>query len=229
MRLGLHLSVAGGLAGAARQGARLGLECLQVFCTSPRVWRQRRLGDGEAAEFRALCRAAGLEPVVVHAPYLINLASGDDELWQRSVDALAEQLARAERIGARAVVVHPGSPGARGLQWGLERTARALERVWRMDRGAARVWLENTSGGGASLGATLSQLAWWQDRLAGDRLGFCLDTAHAFAAGYRLHQPQGAARFLTRAEELVGLEAVGLWHLNDTVHPRGSRRDHLLN
>jgi deoxyribonuclease-4 len=192
------------------------------------VWRQRPLPPEETAAFRRAAADAGLEPVVVHAPYLLNLAAPDDGLWQRSIAALAEQLARAASLGAAAVVVHPGSRGPRSLEWGLERTARGVEAALEAAGGGRRgpgVWLENTAGGGASLGRTLSQLAWWRRRLAGRRVGFCLDTAHAFAAGYHLESPAGVERFLARADGLVGLEAVRLWHLNDTVHPRSSRRD----
>jgi deoxyribonuclease-4 len=181
-----------------------------------------------AAAVRRAAAAAGLEPVVVHAPYLVNLAAPDEELWRKSTAALADQLGRAALLGAAAVVVHPGSRGAKPLEWGLERTASAVEAALdaagRGRRGPG-VWLENTAGGGASLGRTLSQLAWWCRRLAGRRVGFCLDTAHAFAAGYHLESPAGVERFLARVQDMVGLASVRLWHLNDTVHPRASRRD----
>ncbi len=225
MRFGFHLSVAGGLVGAVHQARLLGLECLQIFATSPRVWRQRPIRRDEAARFAAAAQEAGLDPVVVHAPYLLNLASPDPKLWRRSVAALGEQLRRANRLGARAVVVHPGSRGDKPLAWALERVAKAVAQALEAAGGPAQVWLENTAGGGAQLGATLSQLAELRALLPGRAVGFCLDTAHAWAAGYHLEDAGRVKRFLDRVEEVLGLEAVKLWHLNDTIHPRGSRRD----
>jgi|Deesub1362A_J573_1020465.scaffolds.fasta_scaffold13216_2 deoxyribonuclease-4 len=226
MRFGFHLSVAGGLERAAREAAALGLDCLQVFATSPRTWRQRRIGEAEAERFQERCRAAGLAPVVIHAPYLLNLASPEPVLWRRSISALADQLRRAELIGAAGVVVHPGSRGGRSLDWGLERVARAVERA--LERAAptrAEVWLENTAGGRGQMGGTLAQLAWLASRLQGWPVGFCLDTAHAWGAGYHLEHARAVERFLRRVDRLLGLGRVRLWHFNDSACPRGSRRD----
>lgn len=229
MRLGFHLPVAGGLVKAAEQAQRLGTECLQIFAGNPRSWTQKPLDPSVAADFRRACRRAGLKPVTVHAHYLINLASPDDELWQRSHAALADQLLRAAALGAAAVVVHPGSRGRRDLDWGLDRVAMgvglALDRAQEQAGAKAQVWLENTAGGGGHLGGTLGQLALLMDLLKGRRAGVCLDTAHALAAGYRLDRPGGARAFLDRVEAILGLKRVRFWHLNDTLHPRASRRD----
>jgi len=225
VRLGFHLPVAGGLVRAAEQAQRLGTGCLQIFSGNPRGWSQKPLDQAEAEAFRRACRRAGLWPVSVHAPYLINLASPDAALWQRSHEALAEQLIRAAALGAAAVVVHPGSRGSRSLDWGLMRVAEGVSTALERAGGKAQVWLENTAGGGGHLGGTLGQLAWLMDMLKGRRVGVCLDTAHALAAGYRLDRPGGAAAFLDRVDRLLGLRLVRLWHLNDTLHPRGSRRD----
>ncbi len=225
MRLGFHLSVAGGPQRAAREALEMGLGCLQIFAGSPRSWRHKPLDQEQADRFQRLCARAGLDPVVVHAPYLLNLASPDDELWQRSVAALAEQMERARLLGARAVVVHPGSRRGRGLDWGLARVARGVSRALEHSRGQVECWLENTAGGGGQVGGTLSQLALILERLAGMPAAVCLDTAHAWGAGYRLDGPRPLARFLDRVEALLGLERVCLWHLNDSLAPRGSHRD----
>lgn len=225
MRLGFHLPVARGLVAAAEQAARLGTGCLQIFAGNPRSWTQRPLDPAVAAAFAAACRQHDLRPVTVHAHYLINLASPDPELWQRSLEGLAEQLTRATALGVTAVVVHPGSRGKMPLEWGLERVAAGVGQALARADGPAQVWLENTAGGGGRLGGTLSQLALLLERLPAHSAGVCLDTAHALAAGYRLAGRGDTSRFLDRVDQVLGLGRVGIWHLNDTRHPRGSRRD----
>jgi deoxyribonuclease-4 len=226
VRLGFHLSIAGGLPRAVREAQALRLDCLQIFAGNPRSWSQRPLDPAQAGEFKRQAGLAGLRPVSVHAPYLINLASPDEALWRRSVDMLADQMGRAQALGAQAVVVHPGSRGQRELVWGLERVALGVSRaLGQAGPGGAACWLENTAGGGGQLGGTLSQMAWLLERLRGLPVGVCLDTAHAHAAGYRLSQPGDVGRFLDRVEGLLGLKRVGLWHFNDILHARGSRRD----
>jgi deoxyribonuclease-4 len=210
---------------AARQAQSLGLDCLQIFATSPRVWKQREIPQTEAKAFARTCVETGLDPVVVHAPYLLNLASPDAKLWQRSTQALTDQLSRAHLIKAQAVVVHPGSRGQSPLQWGLERVADAVGRALTRAKGNAEVWLENTAGGGAQIGGTLAQFAELRRLLDSRAVGFCLDTAHAWGAGYHLEDRRLARRFLDRVDRILGLDAVKLWHLNDTSRLRGSRRD----
>lgn len=225
MRFGCHLSVAGGLLNAAQQARRLGLDCLQIFATSPRIWKQREISQAEADSFAKMCKKAKLDPVVVHAPYLLNLASPDPILWKRSTTALIEQLERAHSIKAKAVVVHPGSRGEKPLEWGLERVAQAVSKALAKAKGNAEVWLENTAGGGAQIGGTLAQFGQLQGLLNSQTVGFCLDTAHAWGAGYRINDAEHARRYLDRADQILGLDAVKLWHLNDTSRLRGSRHD----
>ena len=225
MRLGFHLPIAGGLLKAVGAARTLGLDCLQIFAGNPRSWSQRPLDQDLAGQFRRQAGLAGLRPISVHAPYLVNLASPDQELWQRSVALLADQLRRAQALGAQAVVVHPGSRGQRDLAWGLERVAQGVALALEQAGPGAACWLENTAGGGGQVGGTLSQLAWLLERLPGLDVGVCLDTAHAYAAGYRLAQTTEVGRFVDRVQGLLGLERVGLWHFNDTLHARGSRRD----
>jgi deoxyribonuclease-4 len=225
MRFGCHLSVAGGLLKASSEARSLGLECLQIFATSPRAWKQRDIPQSEAKAFASACKKASLDPVVVHAPYLLNLASPDAKLWRRSIKALTDQLNRAHLIKAQAVVAHPGSRGDKSLEWGLKRVAEAVGKALSMAKGGAQVWLENTAGGGAQIGGALAQFA--ELRRLSDRraVGFCLDTAHAWGAGYHLESERLARRFIDRVDDIIGLDAVKLWHLNDTSRLRGSRQD----
>ncbi len=225
MRLGFHMPVAGGLLGAVRASAELGLGCLQIFSGNPRSWSSKPLDPTLAAEFALEARRKGLKPVAVHAPYLINLASPDEALWNKSVEALAEQLLRARALGAAAVVVHAGSRGRQEPARGLARVATGVERALKLAGKGAACWLENTCGGGTQVGSTLEELAELLRLLAGLEVAACLDTAHAWGAGYRLDGERWVRAFLGEVERTLGLERVALWHLNDTIHPLGSRRD----
>ena len=225
MIFGLHLSVAGGLAKAARLAGDWGLDCLQIFSGNPRGWKQRPFKPNEPESFRRATDRAGLSPVVVHAPYLINLASPKDDLWHKSVAAMAEQLCRARLLGARAVVVHPGSRGDEEAAWGIGRVSQAVRLALAEAGPEVEVWLENTCGGGGHLGGPLEQLGELRLALAGQPVGFCLDTAHAWGAGYDLAGKKAVKAFLARVDDVLGLEHVRLWHLNDSVHGLGSHRD----
>jgi len=229
VRKGFHLSIAGGVRRAAEQALALGLDCLQIFAGNPRGWSQKPLDQEDVRRFKELCRRGGLDPVVVHAPYLINLASHKEELWQRSLRALAGQLVRARELGAVAVVVHPGSRGGRSAEWGRERVCQAVAAALREAGGGVQCWLENTAGGGGNLGGPLGELADMLRRLedgpAAGAVGACLDTAHAWGAGYDLHSAGAAGRFLDQVEMELGLWRVKLWHFNDTSVELGSRRD----
>jgi len=225
LRLGIHLSVAGGPMRAAVEAKALGLECLQIFSGTPRTWKQKPLKKADAQAFARAVAQAGLDPVVVHAPYLINLAAGDHALWRRSYQALAAQLKRAAALGATAVVVHPGSRGKRELAWGLDRAAEGARRALEAAGPGAALWLENTAGGGGHLGGELGQLAGLLERLEGLAVGAVIDTAHAFAAGYALDGYERARAFVDLLDAELGLERVRMWHLNDSDFPQGGLRD----
>jgi deoxyribonuclease-4 len=225
MKFGLHLSVAKGLPQAALLAGYWGLDCLQIFAGNPRGWKQRSFKDGEPQAFKQAVATSGLDPVVLHAPYLINLASPKDDLWQRSISAMAQQLERARTLGAAGVVVHPGSRGERPLEWGIKRVVSGVKQALDMAGPGVECWLENTCGGKNLMGGPISQLAWLDEGLKGYPVGFCLDTAHAWGAGYDLASDSAVNRFLKRVDSILGLGRVRLWHLNDSVHQRGSLRD----
>lgn len=229
--VGAHVSTAGGLPTAAERARAIGAQCLQIFVGAPQQWAEARHRDDEVAAFRAALTAHGLDPLFIHAPYLVNLAALRDELWQRSVQTMVRQLAWADRLSALGVIVHLGSPGpeASDRAAGLARVGEALRRILGEQRGAARLILENDAGSGNRLGSSLGELG---DLLAAagydPRLGICLDTAHAFAAGYAVTTPVGLAALVRELEE-IGAERLLLVHANDSLTPRGSRRDRHAN
>jgi deoxyribonuclease-4 len=225
--LGAHLSIAGGLWRALERGRALGCGAVQLFLKNQRQWRARPLEPHEVAAFHQARRRTGIRWVFAHASYLINLAAPDAAGWARAVDAFTDELERAEALGLDWVVIHPGSHGGRGAEWGLTRVVSALNEVMRRTAGfRTRVALENTAGAGSTLGRTFAELG---RMLAGatapERLGVCLDTCHLFAAGYDLRHRRGWQGALAECGAAVGLERVLAFHLNDARAPLGSGLD----
>jgi deoxyribonuclease IV len=222
--LGAHVSVAGGMPTAIERATALGCTAAQVFVKNANQWQGRELPEEEVASFRA---ASPVGPLVAHASYLINLCSADPALLARSREALADELSRCARLGVDGLVLHPGAHLGAGEEAGIDRVAASLDAVLSaLPDVSTRVLLENTAGQGSCLGHRLEHLAAIRARVASfDRVGVCLDTCHAFAAGYAIHKRQGYEDFVTEIEDLLGLPAVGCFHLNDSVRPFGSRRD----
>jgi deoxyribonuclease-4 len=224
--LGVHVSVAGGLPTAFARAEALGCTAIQIFVKNASQWRGKELLDPDAECFRAAHAACPVGPLVAHASYLINLATADPVLLEKSRDALADELARCARLGVGGLVVHPGAHLGAGCDAGIERVAACLDQVLAREPGApVRILLENTAGQGSCLGDRLEHLSAIRSRVARpERIGVCLDTCHAFAAGYAIHEPGGSDDFWAEALERFG-EALGCLHLNDSVRPFGSRRD----
>ena len=229
--LGAHVSIAGGLPTAIERGRKLDCEALQIFVKNASQWRGRALGDEEAVAFRGAHAETGEPPLVAHASYLINLAATDPAILERSRAALADELDRCDRLGVGGLVVHPGAHLGAGEEEGIERIAASLDAV--LDRAladrpglATLVLLENTAGQGTVLGYRNEQLAAIRARAGHpERIGYCLDTCHAFAAGYAVHEPAGWEEWMAEVGEVLGFERVAAWHLNDSKQPFGSRKD----
>ena len=225
--LGAHVSVAGGLSTAFGRAAGLGCDAMQIFVKNASQWRGKEMLDGEIAAFREAHRGSAVGPLVAHGSYLINLAATDPLILERSRAALADELVRCSRLGVAGLVLHPGAHLGAGEKAGIDKVAASLDAVLGdLPDVATRVLLENTAGQGSCLGWRLEQLAAIRAQVAQPRrVGFCLDTCHAFAAGYAIHEGPGLAEFLTEVEERLGLADVGCFHLNDSVRPFASRRD----
>jgi len=231
--LGAHVATAGGVARAFANAERIGCDALQIFVKNPNRWHAAPLAEPEAAAYRAARVAHGCPPVVAHASYLINLAAKDPETLARSRAALGDELGRCAQLGIPGLVLHPGAHLGAGTDAGLDAVARSLDLVLgECEAGgdAPQVWLENTAGQGTVLGSRIEELAAISARCDhGARLGVCLDTCHAFAAGYPVHTETGLAAFLDAFGTDIGLERLRCWHLNDSRGPLGSRRDRHAN
>ncbi|HVA65115.1 MAG TPA: deoxyribonuclease IV [Terriglobales bacterium] len=219
IRIGAHISSAGGVEKAAERAHALGCQALQIFTASPRQWRAAPVPAAKAEALRALRRSYQLGPLVVHANYLINLAGSNPEFHRRSLTAFRGELERAAAIGADYLVLHPGSgPLGRCLE-SLRQAAEGF--AW----GSLTLLIENTAGGGAHLGGDFGAVAALLDGLAGLPVGACIDTCHAWVAGYDLVSPAGYQATLQQLDELVGLARVPVFHANDAKAERGSHRD----
>jgi deoxyribonuclease-4 len=232
-RLGVHLPLADGMVKAVDRTHEIGATALQIFADNPTAWRRRASPPAEAPAFRARLRALDIAPVAIHAPYLINLAGPEESVFSRSVAVLAGELRVAPGFDGRFVNVHVGSHRGAGMAAGVVRLANGLRLVVReVDDGptAARIVLENSPGSGFGIGTSVVELAEIAEAAAArgvarDRVGFCLDTAHAWAAGINLGSPDVIDAFLAEFVALIGLDRLVMVHLNDSKSELGSRSD----
>ena len=225
--LGAHQSIAGGYYKAVELAHATGCDCVQVFTKNNNQWRAKPLTEDDAARFRAALAQHGVSHPIAHDSYLINLASPDDALWNKSLDAFVHELFRAEHLGIPYVVTHPGAFTSSSEQAGLARVAAALDEVHRQTPGlAVQTLLETTAGQGSCLGWRFEHLAAILDALADpDRVNICVDTCHVFAAGYPLSTPRDYRATMRALAGTVGLDRVKAFHLNDSKQGLGSRVD----
>jgi deoxyribonuclease IV len=224
--IGAHMSIAGGIHRAFEHGTRAGCRTLQVFLKNNSQWRGRILSDEDRELFAAAREASGIGPVVAHNSYLINPASPDPDLYRKSIEALADEMCRANFLGIGAVVLHPGAHMGAGETRGVRRVAGALNRALAMVPPPVRLLLENTAGQGSCLGHRFEHLAAILDGVRQtERVGVCLDTCHLFAAGYDIRTAEGYRRTLRSFHRLIGTERIHAFHVNDCKKELGSRVD----
>lgn len=225
--LGAHMSIAGGYYKAVEAAARFGMTTCQLFTKNNNQWRAKAITDDEAARFRQSLADAGVSHPLSHSSYLINLASPDAELRRKSVDAMIVELQRAEQLGIAHVVLHPGAATSATEDEALDNVARALDEIHVQTRPlSATILLENTAGQGSCLGWRFEQLQEILKRVRQpERLGVCIDTCHAFAAGYDLTDKRSYQATFRELDQVVGLDRVRAFHLNDSKRELGSRVD----
>jgi deoxyribonuclease-4 len=225
--IGAHMSIEGGLYRALERGQALACGAVQIFLKSHRQWAGRPLLPGDVRAFAAARRATGIRRVFAHASYLINLATPGTPQWTQAVDAFTDELERAEALGLSCVVIHPGSHLGQGVDAGLARIVAALDAVTGRTAGyRVKVALENTAGGGGTLGRTFAELGRMiRGAARPERLGVCVDTCHLFAAGYDVRTAAGFTAAMDECAREVGLGRILAFHLNDARAPLGSGLD----
>jgi deoxyribonuclease-4 len=224
--LGAHISTAGGCRNAPARAAEIEASAIQIFTKQPNRWAEVELGDEECGLYRGAIQTHGVRYATAHDSYLINLASADPVLRERSLAAFRGELRRAERLGLDALVTHPGNATDGDLARGLAQNAALIEQAMEEEGGEVTVLLETTAGSGRALGARFEELGEMIERVSPalrGRLGVCLDTCHVYAAGYDLRGDYDGV--MARFADLVGIERLQLFHLNDSATPFASRRD----
>ena len=222
--------VGGSVKAAPERAEAIGADALQLFVQSPRAWRFPNHDPEVLGSFEERARAAGMEAWIVHAIYLCNFASPDEEIYGKSISTLRSTVDAACAIGADGVVFHVGSHLGSGFEAGLDRASPALEQV--LERCSETTWLliENSAGTGGTMGRSIEEIAQLIDRLgAHPRLGVCLDSCHLWASGVDVTDPAALDALLDEFERLIGLDRLRALHVNDSVTPLGSNRDRHAN
>jgi deoxyribonuclease-4 len=226
-RFGAHLSIAGGLHHAVESALELGCETVQLFTKNASQWAGKPLVEEEVQRFRTALQASTLTHATAHDSYLINLASPDEALWNRSLAAFIDEVRRADRLGLDYLVTHPGAHMGEGDDAGLERVARAIDETHAQCPDASvMILLETTAGMGTTLGHRFEHLAAIRRMIAEpERVGVCVDTCHVLAAGYPLSPVRAYNATWREFDRTIGVEHIRVFHLNDSKKPRGSRVD----
>ena len=229
MLIGAHVSPAGGPAQAIARGVERECEAIQIFNQNPRAWKPREYSDEEIEAYAAARRHSGVGALLIHAVYLLNPASDDEDLRAKTFASLVASLRAGDRLGAHAVVLHPGSAKAGAVQPAIAR-AGELIRTALQESERCPLHLENTAGAGGTLGRSFAELQALLGAAGGDdRLGVCLDSCHLLASGYDVRTPEGVGAVVDDFAGAVGIERLGSLHLNDSANPLGSNRDRHAN
>jgi len=227
---GVHESISGGHANAVLAAAEAGFDCVQIFSKNSSQWKAKPLTEQDGQRFQQTLRDRNIRFPLVHNSYLINLASGKEELRQKSISAFADEMERATILGIPWIVMHPGSPtgdeSKDAVENGLRRISEAFDTIFRQTKTSVTVLLETTAGQGSNLGWKFEHLARIIELSATpDRFGVCVDTCHITAAGYSLATPQEYESTFAQFDEIIGLNRLMAFHLNDSVKGVGSKID----
>ncbi len=227
MRVGVHTSIAGALENAAHHARKIGCDTFQMFSANPRGWKTLDPEPEQCERFREARAGYGLAPVVVHDNYLINLASADPRIREKSIAAFRREIARAVALGAEFLVTHPGSAKGSSASEAIATCVESLRGAARgLNLDGLRILVENTAGQGSAIGRTFEEVA---EIIAGTErdlpMGACIDTAHSFEAGYAIHTPDGLDQMVKQLDATIGLENVRVIHANDSKTAFGSHAD----
>ncbi len=224
-RVGAHVSISGGVEKAVERQKEETGNCGQIFAGSPRGWKVSEYSKEEGEKFQELRVREDQNPYVIHSTYLVNLATPKDDLFEKSLKCLQSELDAAETLGVDYVVFHPGAHTGSGRENGIERIAEGIDELDIPKE--VTLLLENTAGKGTTLGKSMGELRQMIDRAetSEEKIGVCIDTCHAHAAGYELREEEGFHDFIQEIKEDIGLERVRVLHLNDSKDPKGSEKD----
>ncbi|MCX5680403.1 MAG: deoxyribonuclease IV [Candidatus Omnitrophica bacterium] len=226
MRIGVHVSIAGKIYEALERAKALGCNTIQIFSRNPRGWQVQGFDKSDLSRFSELKAKYGIAPIAVHIPYIINLATPDDRLYRRSIEAYIDDVKRADLLGAEYFVTHLGSHKGSGEDSGIKRFSGALVQILKKAKPKTTILLENTAGSGDSIGYKFEHIQRIIDSIGNSKkIGVSLDTAHMFEAGYDLKTKIGFRETFSRFDELIGLDKIKVIHFNDSLSLLGSHVD----
>jgi deoxyribonuclease IV len=225
MRLGVHMPQKGGFAPNVKRAAAIGCSTVQIFPGNPTGWKMGKLEEAEIEKRVGLLAENDLHPLVVHSAYLINLATNNPEFLEKSQKLLDETMERAAQYRAPYVILHTGNHGGQGVESGMAQIIESIGRGLPRWPERVKLLLENTAGSGTALGAKFEELGEIMKSFPAGKLGVCIDTAHAWAAGYDLGSPAGVKEAMTALDRAVGLGNLLVIHVNDTKVKPGARVD----
>ena len=226
VKVGVHVSIAGSIDKAVDRAVEKGCDTFQIFSRNPRGWRFKELSDEVAQEFKRKLESSGIYPPVDHMPYLPNLATPKDDVYQKSVEALTVELERCGSLEIPYLVTHLGSHLGTGKDYGLKRTVFAIEKALSNSDNQVMLLLEITAGSKNSVGGSFEDLGWIMERVdQEERMGLCFDTCHAFVAGYEMRTEVDLNQTMENLDQAVGLDRLKVVHLNDSKGGLGSKLD----
>ena len=226
MKFGAHVSIAGSIELSIKRAIAIGCDAFQIFTRNPRSWTAKELTDDVTLKFKNGVLESNLWPIYAHMPYLPNIANPNTEMWNKSILHLKEELVRCDTLKIPYIVTHLGSPKGSKKEKGISNIIKALNKVFKKYKGKCMILLENTAGKDDSLGSSIEDICDIISRIKNqEKIGFCLDTCHAFASGYNLRKSEVITKILNGIDECVGLNKLLLIHCNDSKFALGSGRD----
>lgn len=225
MKIGAHVSIAGGVYNAPLNAAKIGCECFQMFTRSPQGGPAPELNDKIVQEFKANCKKHKLGNYYVHTPYYINLASSNNRIRYGSINVIRDELERGSVLGVKALMTHLGSSTDLGPKEALKKVIEGIEKILTGYEGATQFLIEISAGSGNIIGDTFEEVAGIIDALPKFNIGVCFDTCHAFVSGYDLRTKKAVSDTMGKFDKLIGLEKLILIHANDAIKDIGSHTD----
>jgi deoxyribonuclease-4 len=226
MLLGAHVSIAGGYLNALIEAKRLGIDAIQIFTKNQRFWQEKIVSEEEGKAFKSEFANYGVKQAFSHAIYLISLGSENEEIVEKSLLSLAAELERCRILGLTHTVLHPGSAGRFPVAEGIIRIGDNIKKVLKAtSKNPVKILLENTAGSGSSVGGRIEHIADLIDYIGSPRIGLCIDTCHAYAAGYDIRTKKNTDQFFSLIDKRIGTEKLLCFHLNDSKGALGSKLD----
>ncbi|MEA2070590.1 MAG: deoxyribonuclease IV [Asgard group archaeon] len=226
MKFGVHISIAGGIEKAVTRAKKIGCDTFQIFTTNPRSWKEKELTNQQCENFNQKLKRTDMQPIFAHMAYLCNLTSHEEEIWRKSIKLAIQELKRCECLKIPYLVIHPGSSKGKGKEYALKRILESISTIFESFHGKTKLIIENITNKRLSLGCSLEDIGEIINKsVYEDKLGFCLDTCHAFASGYDFRQEETINQIISITRNKIGVKKLVLIHSNDSKYDLATGRD----